>query len=262
MALPKVGGHLIDPEDSRYWSYDLIKQGSSSSQSVDLRRFSSEVHHQRQTSSCVANATVKALEIRERKFKHDNGQEMSHTDISRLHLYYLCREMVSPPKTNEDSGTHISLACHVLKTFGLCPESAWPFDLSKINQPPSWQAMRLAYTRKIGASSYYRIKSGGQSRVEDCIDALHQGHPVVFGTSVDAQWNNYKGKRILTMAKDPIRGRHATVLVGWDATQGVFIGENSWGTSWGESGCYFMSPDVIRHRDSRDFWVIKGHWEG
>jgi hypothetical protein len=56
-------------------------------------------------------------------------------------------------------------------------------------------------------------------------------------------------------------GGHATHLVGWDQRRGVFIGENSWGTTWGEDGYYRIAPEVIADPCSRDFWVITGGWE-
>jgi C1A family cysteine protease len=41
----------------------------------------------------------------------------------------------------------------------------------------------------------------------------------------------------------------------------VFIGENSWGTGWGDDGYYLIAPEVIADPISQDFWVITGSWE-
>lgn len=256
----KLGGHLEDPDDPRYWSFGLLKADGLDgvSGSVDLRPYSSTVHNQRSTASCVANAVAKALEIRERHHHASEGRVMHHTDISRLHLYYLSREMHRAQ--DRDAGTYISICCDVLKRFGLLPESRWPFDPKKIFVSPGWKEMRHSYSMKVGASGYYRIKSGGDNRVDDCIKALRSHHPVVFGTTVDQQWYRYQEGDVLREVKKS-EGRHATALVGWDDSRGLFIGENSWGRSWGDEGCYLMDPEVIADRDSKDFWVIRGHWE-
>lgn len=37
---------------------------------------------------------------------------------------------------------------------------------------------------------------------------------------------------------DTVAGGHCVALIGWDDTQGCWIGKNSWGTGWGESGFF------------------------
>lgn len=257
----KVGGHLLDPDDPRFWDYKVLAGtlAGASSGSVDLRPYSSTAHNQMATASCVANAVAKALEIKERFHQASQGLPMAHTDISRLHLYYLSRELHRAQ--NRDGGTYISLCCEALNRFGLLPESVWPFDLRMLCVSPSWGAMRKAYPKKIGLSGYYRIKSTGDDRVADAIQALRAGHPVVYGTIVDsAHWFKYRAGDVLRPLT-AFDGRHATVLVGWDDAQCLFIGENSWGRNWGDKACYLMDPAVVSSPESRDFWVIRGHWE-
>lgn len=70
----------------------------------------------------------------------------------------------------------------------------------------------------------------------------------------------YQAGQVLQLPDTP-EGGHATHLIGWDDTRGVFLGENSWGELWGDNGFYFMAPEVIAHESSSDFWVITGTWE-
>jgi C1A family cysteine protease len=256
----KVGGHLADPVNPKYRNFESISgllMGSGSGD-ADLRMYSSEVHNQRQTGSCVANAVAKALEIKERHEKASNGEPMSHTDISRLHLYFLSREMHRAQ--GEDNGTHISICCDVLNRFGIVSEKYWPFDINKLFVPPSWKAMRHCYSNKLGLSGYYRIESSGSDRVNDVVKALRANHPVVFGTQVDTRWFGYKSGEVLKPVSES-EGAHATCLVGWDEARSLVIGENSWGPHWGDNGCYLMDPKVLESWDSSDFWVIRGHWQ-
>ena len=120
--------------------------------------------------------------------------------------------------------------------------------------------MREAYLHKI--SAYYRVEQTGQERIQRVIEALQAHHPVVFGTLIGEAWYTYGPGQVL---QPPVPGHeeggHATHLLGWDDTRSLFIGENSWGTSWGDNGFYWMAPEVIADPRSNDFWVITGLWE-
>lgn len=272
----KLGGHLPDPDDndalSSYWDFDTQLRphlarsaGARPAGDADLRPYSSPRHDQGQTGSCVAQSVVKALEnlerqniCRERGVGPDRLGPQEHQNLSVLALYYLCRERMTPSRIHEDSGTYVSLACECLRQFGVCTEQSWPFDPSKVFQALSILAMREAYVHKI--SAYYRIKRTGSDRVQAVIEALRASHPVVYGTQVGDNWNNYRAGQVLQRPSD-MQGAHATHLVGWDESRSAFIGENSWGTGWGDDGYYLMAPEVIADSMSQDFWVITGQWE-
>ena len=271
-----LGGYQPDPHDAeslqQYWGFEsrLRAHLPSGAGSVDLRPYASPRHNQVQTSSCVAQSVVKALENLERQKQcRDLGIDpaqlgpQDHTDLSVLALYYLCRERMDPPQIAEDKGTYIALACDCLRRFGVCAEAAWPFDLTQLFVSPSMHAMREAFLHKI--SAYYRIESTGQERVQSVIDALRAQHPVVFGTLVGNDWDayeHYQAGQVLRLPQSGAqRGGHATHLVGWDEPRGLFIGENSWGNAWGDDGFYWMDPEVIASPSSDDFWVITGNWE-
>jgi hypothetical protein len=116
--------------------------------------------------------------------------------------------------------------------------------------------MRKAYLHKITA--FYKIRSTGQDRVAAVIQCLRAGNPVVFGTATGDNWHGYaKGQVLGLPAKET--GRHATVLLGY--TGGRFIGENSWGTGWGDNGFYLMDPAVVASPESSDFWVPQAGFE-
>ena len=224
---------------------------------ADMRKYSHERHDQRLTGSCVAQAVIKALEIK----RAMAGKK--HLDASVLALYYQCRQLMNPPKTTEDSGTYVRLAIHCLKKFGPMPEKLWPFEPDKylhIEPPNLWEAMQSGYVNRLCAG--YKIESYNVARVDDVIDALTAGCPVVYGTTVDDQWSQYHGAGasiLYAVRSGESRGRHATCLVGWTGSQ--FIGENSWGPRWGRNGFYFMDPDVIADNDSQDFWAITEGYE-
>ena len=250
-----VRGFRPEPDSPKHWGFeDKLKSSlvQITTDDMDLREYSSPRHNQRNTSSCVANAVVKALEIK-RILKH--GHE-AHVDLSRMAVYFLARELMFPPETHEDDGTYISHAFDVLRRFGVPPEADWPWDLAKVNTAPSWRAMRKAYLHKI--QGFYKIRSTGQKRVDEVALCIQSGYPVVFGTTTGSNWGSYRKGDVL-IRPDKVDGRHATVLLG--VKDGKFIGENSWGTNWGDDGFYLMDPAVVAHDDSRDFWVAQAGWE-
>jgi len=250
-----VSGFLPEPDSDKHWGYeDKLKSRMKAiaTGDIDLRQYSSPRHNQGGTGSCVGQSVVKALEVK-RIMQH--GLD-AHVDLSVMMVYYLARELMFPPRTSHDSGTHISLACDVLRRFGVAPEADWPFDPSKLFENPPWKAMRNAYMHRI--ESFFKIRSTGQDRVDEVVRCLQAGNPVVYGTTVGNNWFGYRKGQVLKCPKT-VEGRHATCLLG--VKDGKFLGENSWGTRWGDDGYYEMDPEVICSDDSRDFWVIQAGFE-
>jgi C1A family cysteine protease len=263
----RVGGHLPDPPNTNFRVFEtqLRPQLALGTGDVDLRDFASKRHDQRQTKSCVAQAVIKALENLERQqlchTRHiapSQLREEDHTNLSVLALYYLCRAAMRPTEVHKDAGTYISLACARMRALGVCTEAAWPFDETRLHEAPNLAALWDGTERKI--SAYYRITHTAQERVSSVIDALRAKHPVVYGTEVGDNWHTYRAGEVLQLSTTP-EGGHATHLLGWDETRGVFLGENSWGNAWGDDGFYRIAPEVIAHHSSSDFWVITGTWE-
>ena len=221
---------------------------------VDLRPFTSPRHNQSHTSSCVAQATCKAFEIKRIMEKgHD-----AHIDLSRLAVYWFARNLMIPKEVGNDDGTYISHAFDAMRRWGVPPESDWPWHRTNICLSPSWSAMRKAYVSKIKA--FYKIRSTGDERVQMVIEALRAGNPVVYGTYVNRTWGRYeKGQVLQPISWGDSTGRHATVILGYK--DGLFIGENSWGAGWGDDGFYLMDPKAIAASGSCDFWVPQQGYE-
>lgn len=253
---------------AQHWDFERVKAGMSvSSIGSDLRPFSPPTrHNQRITNSCVLQAMIRALEIK----RIQKYGPAAHVPLSTLAPYYLSRELMTPSETSNDDGTFVSMAAEVIRRFGVCTEASWPFaeadgtaldrtnSRSHLYTPPTWGAMRGAYVHKI--SAWYRINSQGDARVQDVITALAAGNPVVYGTQIGAAWQDYQAGQVLGLPTSP-KGRHATVLEGWDLALSVFNGENSWGDDWGDRGFYLASPEVIASPMSDDFVVMQGGWE-
>jgi len=244
----KLNGYRPDPAGA-YWAFDREKFSfiPDSRGDVDLRQWTSPRHDQRMTSTCVAQSLVKALEIK-RIMRFGKAK---HVDLSVLDLYWGARDLMSPKMTNEDTGTYISLACDVLRRYGVCRESMHPFVERKLYVPPPVMATREARLNRI--HSHFKLYARGYDLVDDMILNLRAGNPVIFGTAVGDQWHGYNGKKTIVPEKK-WNGRHAMCVVGW--VDGKFVVENSWGRSWGDDGFAYVAPEVFTDKETKDLWVI------
>lgn len=252
----KLDGWKPDPANKKYWKFDKNNFALSStnniqyqsSNDIDLRPYTSARHDQQNTNSCVANAIIKGLEIKRiLKYGHSN-----HVDLSISDLYYGARERMTPSMVDWDQGTHISLACDVLRDFGVCREIMHPFTKQNMYKKPSVMASREARLNRI--QNHFKIKSYGNDRLDDIIFNLRAGNPVVFGTIVGKDWLNYQGGKEPLQTETQPKGNHAMVVIGF--VDGLFIIENSWGRFWGDDGFGYVAPEVFKHPSTRDLWVM------
>lgn len=219
---------------------------------VDLREFCSPRIRQR-NGSCVSQALVNALELLRIREK---GLD-AHVDLSPMYLYYRSREQWHPSLVTEDCGSYVSHGCKTLLRAGVCP-SKYHGDRKSFDEKPSLVATQEAWLHRI--KSYYKIWEEGEERVYAVKKALAAGYPVVYGTYITNDWFSYAKQKIIQPPKDinTVIGGHATCIVGYGPgyAEGTFIGENSWGSSWGDAGFYYMSEKVVSSESSHDFWVI------
>lgn len=97
--------------------------------SVDLRPNDTPIVDQGNLGSCTANAAVGDVEFVE------NKQSKTHTDASRLFVYYATRHLIE--RTSGDVGATIRDTIKSLVTYGTCKEVSWPYIESKYDIKPS-----------------------------------------------------------------------------------------------------------------------------
>jgi len=243
-------GWIKDSRDYRDYLYKkLWNPLKAFPEKVDLRRYCSRVEDQRELGSCTANALAGALEylcIRD---------GVPYVDFSRLFIYYCEREMEGT--VNEDAGAQIRDGIKVLAKYGACPETLWPYDVSRFARRPPCECFDAAQNYRI--TSYHSIGS-----LQGIKESLMEGYPVVFGFAVYEKFESDEVARtgILNMPGISEReaGGHAVVAVGYDDGAGRLIVRNSWGENWGMKGYFTMPYEYITNRNlSDDFWtIIKG----
>jgi len=214
---------------------------------VDLRSYCTPIEDQGSLGSCTGQAIAGAIEML-------NKRNNKPTDVSRLFIYYYTRLLEGT--VNYDSGAYIRDGIKACNHYGAPLERLWPHDIGKFRTRPSESANIDAAQRKV--TLYERATD-----FDACINALSNGYSVVVGFTVYTSFMTpivYKSGIMPypNTRKEKILGGHAVLLVGYDNLAQRFIARNSWGTSWGANGYFYMPYDVIKNTNmSADFWVIK-----
>lgn len=225
-----------------YSNHTLIKK-------VDLRGHFPEVYDQGHLGSCTANALAGAYE-----FDEIIERESNIFRPSRLFIYYNERKMEG--HINEDSGAEIRDGVMSLVNVGVCPETMLPYDISKFTDEPSEDCYEDALHHKV--SEYKRVEQS----LEQLKQCLIEGFPFVFGFIVYESFESAEvaktGMMPMPEENEKILGGHAVVGVGFDDDKQVFIVRNSWGSSWGDKGYFYMPYNfIVNEKYASDFWALR-----
>lgn len=239
-----------DHEDHHYRNRLYLREAMATlPKSVDLRDHCPAPYDQGQLGSCTANAIAGALE-----FDQIVQGEKSATP-SRLFIYWNERNMEG--SVSEDAGAEIRDGIKSVAQQGACPESLWPYDISKFTAKPP----RSCYTDAMNhqALAYQRIDAGNLTQMKTCLAA---GFPFVFGFTVYESFESEQvaSTGIMPMPKrgEQILGGHAVLAVGYDDTTSRLLVRNSWSASWGQQGYFVMPYDyLVKAKLTDDFWTIR-----
>lgn len=243
--MPNQRFHWVrDQEDKR--DHIFVPKLATLPASVDLRANCSAIEDQGNLGSCTGNAIAGIVEYLCRKAKRN-------TDVSRLFIYY--EERVLEGTVNYDNGAYIRDGIKVVNKKGVPTELLWPYNENRFTARPSQSAYINANTRK--AVAYQRCANFAAVK-----SALASGYPVVIGFDV---YESFETQAVATTGQMPypnkateaLLGGHAVALVGYNDSTQKFIARNSWGTSWGDRGYFYMPYQVIQDTSmSSDFWII------
>jgi C1A family cysteine protease len=174
-------------------------------------------------------------------------------DVSRLFIYY--EERVLEGTLYYDAGAYIRDGIKVVYKKGAPLESLWPYNIRKWSTKPSQAVYTDAAKRQV--TGYQRCANFTAVK-----NALAAGNPVVIGFDVYESFESADVARTGMMPypnvnTEQLLGGHAVALVGYNDNTQRFIARNSWGTSWGDHGYFYMPYQVIQDTSmSDDFWLI------
>jgi C1A family cysteine protease len=175
---------------------------------------------------------------------------------ARLMIYFDERKKEHTIST--DSGAIIRDGMKVIVKDGVCPESMWPYDVSKFTLQPTKECYAIGAKHK--AKSYstlaqtaYQLKA-----------SLAAGIPYTFGFPVYTSFMNQDVAKtgIMPMPQpgDSLEGGHCVDAVGYCIinNRNYYIVRNSWGTDWGINGYFFMPVQYMEERElASDFSILK-----
>ena len=222
---------------------------------LDLRPEQPPVFDQGQLGSCVANGVNGELEAQSLM----QGEALQVR--SRLFTYYAARAIEGT--INEDAGASIRDGIKAVASLGVCPESEWPYKISKFTVKPPKQCYTDAL--KFRALTYQSVP-----QVLNTIkSALSTARGIVFGISVYESFESdavaKTGIVPLPAQSEQMLGGHCVRLVGFtdhgypDIPTGYFIAMNSWGVGWGLKGFFALPYAYVTNPNlASDLWVVNG----
>jgi C1A family cysteine protease len=174
--------------------------------------------------------------------------------LSRLFVYY--NERVIEGTVDSDSGAQVRNGFKVVARDGDCPESEWPYDITKFRDKPSRACYKNPY--KYRAVQYQRLVQN-LNQMKGC---LASGYPFVYGFTVyesfESQQVAQTGIVPMPAPAEAVLGGHAVLAVGYDDSGQRFIVRNSWGSAWGMQGYFTVSYAYLTDPSlSSDFWTVR-----
>jgi len=152
-------------------------------------------------------------------------------------------------------GAQIRDGIKVINQYGVCEETLWAYNPAAFTTKPS--AAAYAEAKLHNALKYQRVNQDLNSLKQ----TLASGYPIVTGISVYQSFESGNvaatGMVPMPLEGEQCLGGHAVLIVGYDDSMQCFIMRNSWGTSWGVQG-YFYIPYVYLSNPTMasDMWVV------
>uniref|UniRef100_A0A6C0B995 Peptidase C1A papain C-terminal domain-containing protein n=1 Tax=viral metagenome TaxID=1070528 RepID=A0A6C0B995_9ZZZZ len=213
--------------------------------SVDLRAKMPLIYDQGSLGSCTANALCGLL-------AYDNSKIQG----SILFVYY--NERVIEGTIKEDAGATLEDGVKSLIKYGVCLETDWPYNISKFAVCPPPKCYTNALQHRVLQKNTRNIKNDLKS-MKQC---LSNKLPFVVGILV---YESFESQAVATTGmvpmpntqKEKLLGGHAILCVGYNDKLQVWIMRNSWGSTWGDKGYFYLPYAYLLSSDlSSDLWTI------
>ena len=237
VGIPGMGGGEKVPVQPLPPDLAAVKEKDA----VDLRKYSTPVGDQAQTSRCSAFAWTHAEEMAGRILEKDTVRlspnytmwsfQKMQGDASDFKTAYKGGDgTVSGP----DPG-------NVLVKEGTCRQELWPDDRSE----PVVSEAQL----KTDAGTHRLEGQPLPIAIDDVRKVLSAGMPVHLSMNTGPAFADIGRDGIVNSAEPPSgqHGRHAMLCVGF--TGNFFIIKNSWGTDWGDNGYCYVPRKILMEAD-------------
>jgi C1A family cysteine protease len=208
------------------------------------------IYDQLDQGSCVSNSACVCY-----RYEYFELMNSFNFEPSRQYLYYNIRDIEG--STEYDSGAYVRDAFKALSKQGLATEKTWPYKSSNLTIKPSDKAYQEGLDNLV--IKYASVKQD----LETIKRTIFSGAAISFGFTVfssfmSGNWDYSSGIMPIPKKNETIEGGHAVTIIGWDDTKKAFHIQNSWGTSWGQQGKFWMPYSfLLDPQIADDFWCIE-----
>jgi C1A family cysteine protease len=254
LTLSKNGrryGYLKNKPDHRDFGLAHVNRILSATlPKADNLLYMGPVLDQGQQGSCTAHAGVADREYLHWKQIAALGQAVAPGTeglYSPAFLYYLERQL-DGSLDQGDCGSTGRSSCKVLNQFGCALRSEMPYSDGDFSTAPT--DAQLAEAKQWPTGQYHFL-----SNVQDMKDCIASGFNFRIGFSVYQSFESIGSDGLWTPDKssEQVLGGHEVLAVGYDDTVngGSFLVRNSWGSSFGKDGNFYL-----RYTDAADSDIL------
>ena len=189
--------------------------------------------------SCVAWATAYALRSYQNHVRSHEALVTGdgHLDSARVFSPAFVYNQIN---NGRDAGSLFSDALQLMQTRGVAPLRYMPYSQTDYTTLPSSTALQVA--------ANYRIAFWKQVNFNDLVEVksqLNAGYPVIIGAIIDEGFDNAGKGFVWDHIAGKQLGGHAMLVIGYDDQRNAFRVLNSWGTSWGDNGYYWLDYNLF-----------------
>ncbi|WP_044974609.1 C1 family peptidase [Ruminococcus sp. HUN007] len=183
-------------------------------------------------------------------------------DLSELHLAYFSFYGDNTPESPEHdpekfiSGGHISYAAaSYARWFGPVKESLLPYSTAMEDIDPHLQDHQDYFVTDMSILNPYTLKDTDADDMlrfsdDEIKQMIYEGNSVAVNICYE---NTYNEETFAQYDPSGKKTNHGVLIVGWDDSysrenflteppgDGAWIVKNSWGSSWGDNGYFYMS---------------------
>ena len=140
------------------------------------------------------------------------------------------------------SGSYTNNALNLIKKQGVCSITEMPYNDTDCSTQPTVAQKTAAATHKF--ISWATVSNTDIPGIKNLIS---MNLPVIVGMTVDEEFKNLKNTGwILNKRTGKVLGGHAVCIVGYDDAKQAFKIQNSWGTSWGDNGYFWIDYNFFK----------------
>ncbi len=214
--------------------------------SVDLSAQMPPIGNQGQQGSCVAWSIGYYDKTHAEWVEHRWNDSTTNHQISPAFIY-------NQINGGRDGGAYMSDAQKLICEQGSCMLSDFPYNQSNYTTWPSESA--YAHGIWYRGQSYSALSVTTDAGINSVKNLLAGGQTCVLGINVYSNFDNIQNYNYTYTVHDKYgtnRGGHAVCIVGYNDTmtthdgKGAFKLANSWGTSWGKAGYWWMSYYAVK----------------